>query len=151
MIRLELDPATGEGNLSQAADKSLVENEGLETVLTVSLFTDAQAREGLLPPGEDRRGYWADRVDPDEPALVTGSLIWTVTEFEVLSDASCAKVAAYGTDALAWMIAAGAADRAECTCVRNGDDSADFTALVYKPNEPNSPYQKTWELKFAVP
>jgi phage gp46-like protein len=149
VIRLVLDPATGEGNLSRNADQSLVDDDGLETVLTVSLWTDAQAPADVLPPGEDRRGYWADRYDAEEPGLVTGSLIWTVLEYEPLTDAALARVQHYADEALAWMVAAGAADRIECTVERVAE-SAQLTVRLYKPNQPNSPYTQTWELHFAV-
>ncbi len=150
MIRLVLDPATREGNLSRNADQSLVDDDGLDTVMTISLFTDAQAPVGLLPPGADRRGYLFDRFDEEEPDLVTGSLIWTVTEFETLSEQSLASIRRHAEDATAWMIAARAASRIEYQTTRVGDDGAELIALVYKPNDTNSPYKRTWELKFAV-
>jgi phage gp46-like protein len=150
VLRLVLDPANGEGNLSQESDGSLVDDDGLETVVTVSLFTDAQASEDLLPEGEDRRGYWADKFDDEDSVLSIGSLIWTVTEYETLTAASLGKIQQYAQDALAWMVDERAADRVECSCVRNGDDGADLVVKVYKPNQTNTPYVQTWRLYFAV-
>jgi phage gp46-like protein len=150
VLRLVLDPANGEGNLSQESDGSLVDDDGLETVVTISLFTDAQAPDGLLPDGEDRRGYWADKFDDEDSSLAIGSLIWTVTEYETLSTSSLGKIQQYAQDALAWLVTEQAADRVECSCTRNGDDGADLTVKVYKPNQPNSPYVETWRLYFAV-
>jgi phage gp46-like protein len=150
MLRLVLTGPTFEGDLSQEDDGSLVDDDGLETVLTISLFTDAQAPTDLVPLGEDRRGFWADKFDEDEPTLSIGSLIWTVTEYETLSDASLAKIKGYAEDATAWLVTDAVADRVVITCERNGDDGANLTAQVYKTNQPNSPYTQTWELYFAV-
>ena len=76
------DLALAWNNLTGAGDicvvgADLLSDDGLETAILVSLFTDARVREEELPSGHTwRRGWWGDAVD-DEPD-VTGSKLWTL-------------------------------------------------------------------------
>ncbi len=151
MLRLVISPDTGEGDLSRNADNSLVDDDGLETVVTILLWTDARADDDDgIGADEDRRGWWFDAFDEEQPGESTGSKIWTVLEREPLTDASLAKVQAFAREAIETLVTAGAARAVEAEAVRVGDDGAELRARIYKPDDINSPYAQTWELHFAV-
>lgn len=136
-------------NLARDDDGSLIDDDGLETVATISLFTDALANPEDVPAGEDRRGYWLDAYE-DNPQERTGSRLWlrqrqTITPQTLLDCEQDAR------DALAWMIEDGAASRIEAQCVRlDVENTAALNVQIYKPGDPNSPYELTWELHFAL-
>lgn len=138
-----------EGDLEQLNDASLVDDDGLETVVTISLFTDALATEDELKKyGLPQRGYWFDAYDPD-PNLNTGSKLWLLEGQTITADTlTFAKTAC--DEALAWMVAEGAASRVENTVTRLGDDGIAGETVIYQPTDPRSPYRLTWEAHFAV-
>jgi phage gp46-like protein len=137
-----------EADLERNADGSLLEDDGLETVVAISLFTDAKATTADgLEPGDDPRGYWADAYD-DEQGLNIGSKLWLL-EGATMTEANLREAEAYAKAALEWMIADGAADRIECKATRLSDEAATLDIALYKPGT-GSPYQLTWELHFAL-
>ena len=76
--------------------------EGLDTAIIVSLFTDARVREDELPPGHTwRRGWWGDGVD-DEPDI-TGSKLWLLRR-EKATQEVLVRARGYIREALAWML-----------------------------------------------
>jgi len=107
----------------------LVLDEGLQTTVIVSAFSDAQIapdeslpghreptpqeRGSILPPEvPDRRGWWA------EPAF--GSKLWLLDRAK-LSDLTVAAAIEYVELALATLIEEGIAKRVEVTAERSGD------------------------------
>jgi len=138
-----------EGDLEQLSDASLVDDDGLETVVTTSLFTDALATQDELTKYKlPQRGYWFDAYDTDAN-LNSGSKLWLLEGQAITADAlTFAKAAC--DDALAWMVTEGAASRVENTVTRLGDDGIAGETVVYQPSDPRSPYRLTWEAHFAV-
>ena len=85
----------------------LLAEDGLDTAILVSLFTDARVREDELPPGHTwRRGWWGDGVD-DEPDI-TGSKLWLLRR-EKATQQVLVRARGYIREALAWMIRDGVA------------------------------------------
>jgi phage gp46-like protein len=84
----------------------LAVEEGLETAVLLSLFTDRRARE--LPEGEtDPRGWWAEAQDDR-----WGSQLWTLSRSK-LTRANVERARAYALEALAWLTADGILERVE--------------------------------------
>ena len=82
-------------------------DDGLETAIILSLFTDARVREDELPSGHTwRRGWWGDAVD-DEPDT-TGSKLWTLRRSKATQEV-LVRARAFCRDALRWMIRDGVA------------------------------------------
>jgi len=101
---------------------ALAADDGLETAIILSLFTDARAsNDDPLPFGEsDRRGWWADafpEVDRDR----IGSRLWLLQR-EKQTQATLNRAREYAEEALAWLIADGVARSVEVASflVRNG-------------------------------
>lgn len=102
--------ATGSGAFDLAmGGPDLAIDDGLETAVALSLFTDARAPAGaVLPyPESPRRGWWGDGL-ADTPGDSTGSLFWLLAR-EKQTPELLARIRDYARDALAWLIADGVA------------------------------------------
>ena len=85
----------------------LLAEDGLDTAILISLFTDARVREDELPPGHTwRRGWWGDDVE-DEPDI-TGSKLWVLRR-EKATQEVLVRARGYIREALAWMLRDGVA------------------------------------------
>ena len=85
----------------------LQREDGLDTAILVSLFSDARVREDELPPGQTwRRGWWGDSIE-DEPT-VTGSKLWLLRR-EKATEEVLVRARGYIREALRWMIQEGVA------------------------------------------
>lgn len=99
---------------------SLDTDHGLETAVTVSLFTDQRARDDdVLPDGDDRRGFWGDTW-PVVPGMKVGSRLWLLSR-EIITAETVARVREYGTDALRWLVDEGFASSATFEAWRDRD------------------------------
>ena len=89
----------------QLEDGDIALDNGLQTAILVSLFTDGRAPEDAILPGNDtsRRGVWTDS-DTDKQ----GSLLWLLAREKVTADIS-AKANLFCKDALNWLIEDGIA------------------------------------------
>lgn len=82
-------------------DGDLATDEGLQTAVILSLFTDRRAEPAdRLPDGtNDRRGYWVD-VYNDRPL---GSRLWLLFR-EKEQDEVLRRAKTYAEEALAWLV-----------------------------------------------
>lgn len=77
--------------------------EGLQTAVTVSLFTDKRASLEELPSEEtDRMGWWGDMF-PDVPGDQIGSKLWLLRR-EKQTEEVRRRAKEYAEDALQWLI-----------------------------------------------
>ena len=149
MLRYVIQKATRNGDLEQTSDNSLVEDEGFETVIAISFFTDARATaDELAKYGKEQRGYWLDAFEEDL-TLNTGSKLWLLAG-AVINDENIATAKTFCDEALAWFVADGAALKIENTVERFDEDSIAGQTAIYRPTDPKSPYLMPWEAFFAV-
>jgi phage gp46-like protein len=128
--------ADGEADLAIVADDVLAE-EGLETAILLSLYTDAPARDGdQIPDGTgDPRGWWGDEfaaVDGD----IFGSRLWLFDRAKIRSgeppQASGTDRAQIARESLQWLIDDAVTDRFEVEdVVENGVPCLRIT--IYRP------------------
>lgn len=89
-------------------------DDGLETAIIISLFTDRKANDDdELPSGDDRRGWWGDSFAEIEGDLI-GSRLWLLKREKQLSSV-VAKAKIYAEEALKWMIEDGIAEKVTVT------------------------------------
>lgn len=109
-IALEIQPL---GTMDLALDGfDLARDDGLESAVLVSLFTDRRARAEQLRPEEDKsdlRGWWGD-FNPEVAGDQTGSLLWLLAR-EKQTPETLARAKQYCDQALAWMVQDRAASR----------------------------------------
>lgn len=122
-----------------------VRDDGLETSVIISLFSDARADPELIPvelPKDDLRGYWGDFNN--EPGDRTGSLLWLLKR-EKQIPTTLTRARQYCRDALKWMIDDKVSSRIEV--------AADFVAIgwmmitvdIYRPNGEKVRYRYNYE------
>lgn len=94
----------------------LARDDGLETAVIISLFTDRRANPEQIPvelPQDDLRGYWGD-ISNATPSDQTGSLLWLLAREKQLPQV-LGRAQQYCREALAWMIEDLVATRVEVT------------------------------------
>ena len=94
----------------------LARDDGLETAVIISLFTDRRASAEQLPvelPQDDLRGYWGD-IGNATPSDQTGSLLWLLAREKQLPQI-LGRAQQYCREALAWMVEDLVATRVEVT------------------------------------
>lgn len=81
----------------------LARDDGLETAIVISLFTDRRCSADQLPDNEtDQRGFWGDAfamLAGDQ----TGSLLWLLAREKTIN-AVLARAKDYAADALKWLL-----------------------------------------------
>lgn len=108
-----LEPGRPPGFDWQTSPPQLAADDGLETAVIISLFTDRRAADDdTLPDGSgDRRGWWADTY-PDIPGDRIGSRLWLLSREKDLR-AVVHRAREYAEEALGWMVDDGIAARVE--------------------------------------
>lgn len=102
-IALQFDDYRG-GDLVLAG-QDLARDDGLETAVLISLFTDRRATPEQLRPGDDQndlRGWWGD-YNPPVDGDQSGSLLWLLQR-EKQTRETLARARQYCEQALAWLI-----------------------------------------------
>lgn len=120
-------------------------DDGLETAVVISLFTDARASTDLIPaelPKDDLRGWWGDIGN--QPGDNTGSLLWLLKrEKQVASTLSRAKQ--YCRDALKWMIEDKVSSRIEVAATYVATGWMQINVDIYRPSGEVVRYRYNYE------
>ncbi|VVP57003.1 phage GP46 family protein [Pseudomonas fluorescens] len=83
----------------------LERDDGLETAIIISLFTDRRAEPDQVPPelpADDLRGWWGD-VAPLVEGDQTGSLLWLLYR-EKQTSQTLTRAQQYAEEALEWLL-----------------------------------------------
>jgi phage gp46-like protein len=83
---------------------ALLSDDGLQTAVTLSLFTDRLADVGDVLPGAqtNRRGWWGDAL-ADEPGDLIGSRLWLLARSKEQSSV-LRRAKDYASEALRWLL-----------------------------------------------
>lgn len=118
------------------AGADLEADDGLETAVTLSLFTDAlcSAEEATRFGTTDRRGWWADAY-ADVPGDRIGSRLWLLAREKRLP-ATLERARAYATDALQWLVDDGVAASVAVTAELVGADILGLAVEITRRRDP---------------
>lgn len=117
------------------AGLDLARDDGLESAVLVSLFTDRRATVEQIRAGEDPtdlRGWWGD-YQPTVEGDRTGSLLWLLRR-EKQTPETLERARKYATEALAWMIEDRVASRVELTTEYVRDGVMGILAVITRPS-----------------
>jgi phage gp46-like protein len=133
-IAIRWDAAALAADLAVEAN-DLASEEGLESAVLESLFTDARAEPGdTLPPGEtDYRGLWADAVPVVEGDRF-GSRLWLLARSKD-TETTRTRAEEYGREALAWLIEDRVAARVEVVASVPRAEMLGIEVAIYRPNQ----------------
>ena len=131
-IKITWDVGLMEGDIS-IEDEDLDSDDGLETAVIISLFTDRRARDDDElpdPNNPDKRGWWGDLVSEVEDDQI-GSRLWLLERSKTMPDI-LVKAKEYAEEALQWMILDNVAKKIEVEVERQGTPGNDRLALLVK-------------------
>jgi phage gp46-like protein len=143
----------GVGNFNlrlNAAGNDLLSDEGLETAVILSLFTDRRLPDGRAPNDgtNDPRGWWGDIGDDD--GVQIGSHLWLLWREKVLPQ-TVANAITYCREALQWMIDDGIAVSVDVIGERAGLYQISIGIAILRPTGETLRYAYLWDgqlLKF---
>jgi phage gp46-like protein len=149
-IRLTWDYDCGAADFG-IEDSDLEGDEGLETAVLLSLFTDRRAEEGDVLPdgGVDRRGWWADA----HPAVADdkfGSRLWLLDCSKETQDVQD-RAEEYAREALQWMIDDRVASRVDVLARIPRSGMLGIEVTIHRPfiDAVTYRYNSTWDAQAA--
>ena len=147
-IKIAWDVTLMEGDFA-FGNNDLEHDEGLETAVIVSLFSDRRASDDDPLPDESRgkRGWWGDLTSGIENDQI-GSKLWLL-EREKTTEETLAKAKGYILEALQWMIEDGITKKIEAEVERAGtitNPRLAFHVKIYKDTTTlNISFNEQWE------
>jgi phage gp46-like protein len=141
-------------NTSGLIDISVVNSDiesddGLETTVLISLFSDAVISSGELLPEHcgDRRGWFGDDVAGDGDT--TGSNLWLLDRAKI-NTAKLGSIVDKCKEALKWMTDDGVAKSVDVTAERNGLYTVNISISIVKPDDVLKKYVYVWNYQEAL-
>ncbi len=123
-------------------------DDGLETAILISLFSDTRVESEELSAGDSElRGFWGDAVDnPDQ--INTGSKLWLL-ERSKITDETLESARQYCIDALQWLLDDGVAGSLEVEVTRLDNFSIGIEIQISRPTGENLnfKYDYVWEAR----
>lgn len=114
----------------------LTEDDGLETAVIISLFTDRRAlADDTIPDGsKDRRGWWGDSFADVKNDLI-GSRLWLLSREKQLPE-PMKRAKQYADEALAWLVDDGVAQSVEAVASNPRDGILALNIGIARPGHP---------------
>lgn len=150
MIALAYSNANQRADVVRSTGHNLDTDEGLETAVLVSLFTDARAQESDdLDPRQDRRGWWGS-IYLDDPSEL-GSRLWLLLKGK-LTTAALTQCAEFAKEALQWLVDGKIAASVDVTVTRllGKRDVALMNVAVQRKTDSAPRFQRAWEVQFGL-
>jgi len=119
----------------------LTNENGLETAVIVSLFTNRRAKDDDIlpdPTSLDKQGWWGDQASPDVANDQIGSRIWVYMDRAKTTQETLIQVKQAAEEALQWLIEDKVAVKVEVETERAGspgNDRLHMLVKIYKSRE----------------
>lgn len=128
----------------QIEESDLKADNGLETAVAISLFTDGRVSEEDLPDLEKRkRGWWGDMF-PDIDLDKIGSRLWTINRSKVTVE-TLRRSEELCKEALQWMIEDALADAIIIESEYNDNKQLIINIEITRPDEEDERYSVLWD------
>ena len=153
-IKISWDVGLMEGDFS-IEDEDLESDDGIETAVIISLFTDRRARDDDElpdPNNPDKRGWWGDLVAEVADDQI-GSRLWLLNRAKTMPEV-LVKAKEYAEESLQWLIDDQGAMKIEVEVERQGTEGNDRLALLVKIFQADGvetalKFQTKWEAQVA--
>jgi phage gp46-like protein len=107
-------------------------DDGIETAVLISLFTDRRVRVDELPLHEtDRAGWWGDMI-ADEEGDEIGSKLWLLAR-EKQTEETLIRYQEYAEQSLAWLVSDGLAQGVEVVASYPRREMVALEVTIQKP------------------
>lgn len=133
-VKIKFDNDLKEGDVI-LGNGDLERDEGLESAVLISLYTDRRAEDSDPYDNKDKRGWWADQIAEIEGDLIGSRLYLLERAKATQQNALLMKV--YVFEALEWMIDDKVVAKIEVDTFMFGDSSnkrLGFIVKIYKSN-----------------
>ncbi|MDR1656123.1 MAG: phage GP46 family protein [Deltaproteobacteria bacterium] len=126
------------------ADDDLSLDDGLNTAILVSLFSDRRAEpaDELPDPGSSRRGWWGDALADGRDRL--GSRLWLLTRRKQTPETRQLFIE-YTKEALSWLVEDGVASTVEVDAQWKSQGFLTVTAVVARPDGGVVRFDYAWD------
>jgi phage gp46-like protein len=142
-IALQWTPARGAADLA-FDNNDLATDEGLETAICLSLFTDRRVGADELEQGEPhQRGWWAD-VLPVVPGDHFGSRLWLLARSKRVADV-LPRAEEYAREALAWLVEDDVAHRVVVLATAFAPDVLLLDIELHRPRSEASRFRYSYQ------
>lgn len=135
----------GGGDL-QLIGRDIARDDGLESAVLISLFTDRRASLDQLRPGDDvndLRGWWGD-YSPAVEGDQTGSHLWLLSR-EKQTRETLARGRQYAEQALEWMVDDKVARQVTVTTEYVSSGVMVISVDIYRPDGSRQSYRYDYE------
>lgn len=128
----------------ELANGDLKADDGLETSVAISLFSDQRIGDDELPSGEtSKRGYWGDLFPTVEGDKI-GSKLWLLERAKRTNE-TLRKAEDYSRASLNWLIEDGVADSISVSAEYNDSMHLVMQIDIVKPKGRTSRFQVLWD------
>lgn len=122
----------------------LTADNGLETAVSISLFTDKRVNDEELPfPETNKRGWWGDMF-PDIDQDQIGSRIWTLDRSKVTTE-TLNRMNELCKESLNWMIEDGISGEIAINSEYNESKHMITTIEISRPDEETQRFSVLWD------
>ena len=143
-VGLFLDEENGFMADINIGETGLEQDDGLETAVLISLFSDARCTDEQLPPDFTfKRGYWADMF-AEKNGDKHGSLLWLL-EREKQTVEILSKIEEYCRQSLQWMIDDGIAKDVSVQASHPRPEFTLFAVSITKPDGKIHAFKTLWD------
>lgn len=130
-------------------DGDLASDDGLETAVTISLFTDRRVSEEELPaPQKDKKGWWGDMF-PDVEQDKIGSRLWLIGREKVTQEVA-KRAEDYCKEGLEWLIEDGVAASIAVVASYNSSKNLIIQIEIVKPTGNKFKFKVLWDKQQLV-
>lgn len=141
--KLHWDHTLGVADIS-FANGDIEQGDDLESLVLLSLFTDARAPTGAVVPDgtDDRRGCWLDTFDTE---AFTGSQLWLLERSKIIGNEDVVRAQNYAQKALEWISQQGIANVVQVRASRFNQNKIALEIQIKRgPEERVFRYQWLW-------
>lgn len=150
-IGLTWDNERGVAKLSRAVGGALGEDESLETVVMLALFTDAVATPAEIEAAKmpAQQGWWADAPSERGSRLPYGSKLWLLSRCGTTL-ATLVRAERYALEALAWLVDKKIAASVQVLATRPAPGMLALDVKVTRPGKLLPPFVRLWRLRSSA-
>lgn len=125
-------------------DGDFIGDDGLETAIAISLFTDRRVSVEQLPAfSQDRRGWWGDMIPVVEEDQI-GSRIWTLNRAKIVNE-TLRLHEDYARESLQWLIEDGVADAIIANASYNSEFHLILDLQIQRPENTRTRFNIIWD------